>query len=391
MIFGCHVGPSAKSSTARSIYYFTDSGEIGGAERALLSLLEHIDRRIWRPTLLYNPSANVASFVDRAHELGAEVRAVPPLPLGFAGARGMPSLARQLRGERPTVFHAHLSWPLAAKYPLAAAVLARVPAVVATVHLFPALTVNRSTYFQERLLATGVGRYIAVSRDIAARLYAAFGWPARKIETIHNGVAVERFQGGQDPQLRRALTGGESVPVVLTVARLAQQKGLDVLLRAAVDVPDARFAIAGDGPERVQLETMAQSLGVAGRVAFLGHRTDVPDLLAAADLFVLPSLYEGSSLAILEAMAAGRAVVSSSIRGTDELIVDGESGCLVQPGDAEGLAGALRAVLGDDATRARLGSAARDRVVAKFSAAVATERVTHVYEDLLKRTKRGRA
>src|SRR5207249_3082155 len=100
-------------------------------------------------------------------------------------------------------------------------------------------------------------------------------------------------------------------PVILMPARLDGQKGHDVLLRAAAEVPEAMFALAGEGPLRASLEAQAAAAGIADRVVFLGHRTDIPELLAAADVFALPSLYEGSSLAVLEAMAAGRAVVSS--------------------------------------------------------------------------------
>src|SRR5262249_5244968 len=142
--------------------------------------------------------------------------------------------------------------------------------------------------------------------------------------------------------LRERLGAGPERPVVLTLGRLDAQKGYPVLLEAAAQLPDADFAVAGEGPERDVLEDLAGRLGIADRVHFLGHRTDVPELLAAADVFALPSLYEGSSLAVLEAMAARRAVVSSAVGGTEELIEDGESGLLVPPGDAAALAGAIR-------------------------------------------------
>jgi glycosyltransferase involved in cell wall biosynthesis len=156
-------------------------------------------------------------------------------------------------------------------------------------------------------------------------------------------------------------------------------------MRAAQDVPHARFAIAGEGPERARLEQIVSSLGLSGRVAFLGHRSDVPDLLAAADIFALPSLYEGAPLSVLEAMAAGKAIVTSSIAGTNELVRDDESALLVEPGDAIALAAALRRMLADSALRARLGAVARERAAADFSVTRATERVTRVYEHLLAR------
>jgi glycosyltransferase involved in cell wall biosynthesis len=373
---------------ARSVYHFTDSQELGGAEHALLLLIENSDRRLWRSTLLYNPSAAVAPLVESARQLGAEVLPIPAMPLGLGGASRVAGLARVLRRARPSVFHAHLSWPLAAKYPLLAAVLARVPAVVATVQLYPEFRIDRSNYLQERALAIGVDRYIAVSRDIARLLTERLAWPRHKIDVIHNGVPVDRFQRPPDPELRDRLTGGADRPIILTAARLAPQKGLDVLLRAAVHVPGGQFVFAGEGPERPRLEAQAEKLGLDDRVLFLGRRSDVPELLAASDVFVLPSLFEGSSLAVLEAMAAGKPVVSSAIGGTDELVVDGESGLLVPPGDVGALALALNKVLSEAELRARLGARARDRVQTCFSASTAAARTTRVYEDLLDREGR---
>jgi glycosyltransferase involved in cell wall biosynthesis len=370
---------------ARSVYHFTDSRELGGAEQALLLLIEWSDGRLWRPSLLYNPSAAVEPLAESARELGAEVLPVRPMPPGLVGARRVLELARLLRKAKPDVFHAHLSWPLAAKYPLLAAVLARVPAVVATVQVYPEFRIERSTYLQHRALALGVDRYIAVSENIAGLLGGKLGWPRHKIEVIYNGVSVDRFERPPDPELRRALSGGSDRRIFLTAARLAPQKGLDVLLRAAVHVPDAQFVVAGDGPERPRLEAEAEQLGILDRFRFLGLRDDVPELLAASDVFVLPSLFEGSSLAVLEAMAAGKPVVTSAIGGTDELVDDGESGLLVPPGDAGALALALNRVLAQPELRAKLGATARDRARDSFSAAASAAEVTRVYDDLLDR------
>jgi glycosyltransferase involved in cell wall biosynthesis len=122
----------------------------------------------------------------------------------------------------------------------------------------------------------------------------------------------------------------------------------------------------------------------------LGHRKDIPSLLGASDIFVLPSLYEGSSLAVLEAMAAGKAVVASRIGGTDELVVHDESGLLVPPSDPAALAAAVRRLLDDVSLRQRLGSAARDRVQRHFSAAVVADRTSRLYDELLAERAHGR-
>lgn len=345
-------------------------------------LLESLDPGAWRPTLLYSRTPVLAPLAQRARVFGAAVQPVPQISNSPAGARYLPGLVRQLRGARPAVFHAHLSWPFAAKYALAAAILARVPAIVMTVQLFPDSRIRRTTAVQGRLIAAGVGRCIAVSQDIARRLTDGLHWRADKIEVIHNAVQTERFGRPADPTLRASLAGGDS-PIVLSVARLDPQKGHDVLLRAVADTPGVMLVLAGEGPERGRLETLVSELGLGRRVLFLGRRSDVPELLAVSDVFVLPSLFEGASLAILEAMAAMKPVVATSIGGTDELIVDGQSGVLVPPADPRALATALKRVLADSRLRARLGQNARDRVEQRFSAAAMAERVSRVYEGLL--------
>lgn|GEM_PF-125016 len=370
------------SAVARSTVFYTDSRVLGGAENAMFMLLESLDRRAWQPTLLLDDAPGVEPLAERAAALGVPVRRVAPLPLGLTGARRVPALARLLRRERPDVFHAHMSSPVACKWALAAAVLARVPAVLGTVQVGEYEPPNHSAYWQLRALARGVGRYVAVSRAIAAELVERLDWPAEKIEVVYNAVDAERAAVTAPPGLREEL-GGEGRPLVLTPARLHAQKGHATLLGAAAEVPDAIFVLAGDGPEREPLEALAQRLGVAERVRFLGRREDVPELLAACDLFALPSLYEGSSLAVLEAMAAGIPIVSSAIGGTDELIEDGRSGLLVPPGDAEALAAALRRALGKPALRMEMAARARERVEAGLRREQMARRVTDVYRDLL--------
>jgi glycosyltransferase involved in cell wall biosynthesis len=367
---------------ARSIFFYTDSCVLGGAERAMLMLLESLDREQWRPTLLLDDRPGAEALAERAAALEVPVRLVGPLPLGLDGARGVPALARLLRRERPEVFHAHMSSPVACKWALAAAVAARVPAVLGTVQV-GAYEPDRSSYWQLRALVSGVDRFLAVSREIATELVEDLGWPSEKVEVTYNAVDVERAAVPAPPGLRAQLGGSETRPLVLTPARLNAQKGHDALLEAIAEVPEALFLLAGDGPDRERLEARTVELGVAERVRFLGRRPDVPQLLAACDVFALPSLYEGSSLAVLEAMAAGIPIVSSAIGGTEELIEDGRSGLLVPPGDAPALAAAMRRLLEDPQLREDFAGRARERVDAGLRREQNAERVAEVYRELL--------
>jgi glycosyltransferase involved in cell wall biosynthesis len=306
---------------------------------------------------------------------------IAPMPLGVVGARRVPSLIRLLRAERPSIFHAHLSWPLAAKYGLAAALAARAPAVIATVQLVPDFRLGHSSRLQLRALSLGIDRYVAVSRDIATRLAEDFGWPRQKIEVIYNAADLSRFPRQPVAAANAPIAG--RAPVIFTGARLDPQKGHRVLLEALAALPGVVLALAGEGPERATLEARAVSLGIQDRVRFLGFRDDVPELLSACDVVALPSLYEGSSLSVLEAMAAERAIVSSDIAGTNELIEHGRSGLLVASGDATALAAALRRLLADDRLRASLGRCARERVEHAFTASAMAGAVERVYEQVL--------
>ncbi len=192
-----------------------------------------------------------------------------------------------------------------------------------------------------------IDRYIAVSNEVKERLRKDMAVPESKIKVVHNGIRLARFSRQTDPELRRELTQGSGRPIVLTPARLHSQKGHIYLLQAAALVPDALFVLAGEGPERRSLEDVAKGLGLETRVRFLGQREDIPDLLACCDVFVLPSLYEGLPLSVLEAMAAGKPVVATRIGGTAEAVVHGVTGMLVPPENPRELAAAIRTLLAD--------------------------------------------
>lgn len=372
-----------ESSVRPTVVQFIDGTMFGGAEQCLVSLLASIDREGWRLVLFHHPEPGIARLLEAARELGVEMRSVPTMDGGQV-VNGLPGFVAALLAERPAVFHAHLNRPLACKQALVAAALARVPVVVATAHLVPPAPPSRWERFQVRVVARCVDTFVAVSYAVAEQLRHVFGVPPGKIRVVHNGIIVPPAGRAVDPSFRTALAGAGGRRVVLTAARLDEQKGLRHLLRAAVEVPEARILLAGDGPERPALEAQARVLGIEERVAFLGYRDDVPDLLASCDLFVLPSLFEGLPLSVLDAMAATKPVVASAIGGTNEAVVPRETGLLVPPGDPTALAAAIRTVLHDPGLAARLGEAGRQRVVQHFSAKTMAQHVTDVYLQFLK-------
>jgi glycosyltransferase involved in cell wall biosynthesis len=360
------------------IVYYVDSSAYGGTEQILLSLLSGLDRRTWEPVLFHHADPGIRALVSGARDLGVETRTVPRMQ-GAAAVPAFPAFLGSVRKERPEIFHAHLNWLLSCRFGLAAARAARVPVVLATLQQFLLPPWKRTVYWQQRVAARSVHRYVAVARAVADQLIGSFHVPSDRVEVIHNGIPVERFAGTTD----RPRDDGDRRPTVLTVARLDAQKGLGFLLEAIASIPDARLLLAGDGEERAALHERAVRLGVSERIAFLGHRTDVPELLARCDLLVLPSLYEGFPLVVLEAMAAGRPVVATAVGGTPEAVVDGVTGHLVPPGDVTALANAIRSVLSDPVRREAMGSAGRERVTRLFSVETMVEGYRRAYERAL--------
>jgi glycosyltransferase involved in cell wall biosynthesis len=224
----------------------------------------------------------------------------------------------------------------------------------------------------ERLLARH-GRVIVPSEAVARYAVEHVGIPAIRVDLVRNGVDVARFHPS-------ALAPAAGLRVVW-LGLMVPVKRLDVLLAALAAVPDVTAVLAGDGPLRAEVERAAAPLGE--RVTFPGFVADPAPVLAAADVFVLPSAAENCPLALLQAMATGLPVVASRVGGIPEVVTDREHGLLVPPGDPAPLAAALTALAADPALRVRLGAAARARAEAGLSLAACADGLEASYERAL--------
>lgn len=369
----------------RTVVHFVDSDAFGGTEKIILTLLSGLNQDRWRPVLFHHPEATLEPLLEESRRIGVQLRDVPRMR-GSSRLSGMVKFHRLLRAERPSVFHAHLNWPLACRAGLAVAASARVPAVVATTQVFVGPP-RCPRSFSQRAVWRTVDRFIAVSEDVARGLRRVSRLPATKIRVIRNGIPLAIFDRPVDRMLRSTLSRGSQWPLVLTPARLHEQKGHKYLLQAAAMVPEVMFVLAGDGPLRTELEKQARSLSLEERVIFLGHRDDIPDLLAATDMFVLPSLFEGYPLSVMEAAAAGKPIVATAVGGTDEAICSGQTGLLVPPADPWALANAIRTLLANPAFSADLARAAKMHARREYSADTMCRRTIETYEEVL--TSRG--
>ncbi len=288
-------------------------------------------------------------------------------------------LAQLLRRERTDIIHTRNAE--AFFYGSVAALLGGAPHLIHSEH---GRTFNDHPrrFVAQRVLSARADAVFTVSDQLRHDLCRHVGLRPARIEVLHNGVDLSRFAGASRENARRRLGLTSESIVVGSIGRLVAVKNFALLLHALSDPSLAKMqlVLVGEGPERSALEALAASKELSGRVHFLGHRDDIPELLPALDIFVLPSVSEGMSNTLLEAMACGVAPVASRVGGNGEIIIDGSSGLLFDSGDVLGLRDALRRLLADSETRDRMGAAARQRVLAAFDMRAMIRNYESLYE-----------
>jgi glycosyltransferase involved in cell wall biosynthesis len=276
---------------------------------------------------------------------------------------------------------------------VAAAKLAGVPAVVHSEHgyemdMFAGLPMRRRLFRRAAYVMTDA--IFAVTRELRD-FHARQAWiRPERMGVLYNGVDTQRFSPSKETRIamRKELSLPEESFVIGTVGRLVPIKDQQTLLKAAALLSrsgiDARVLLVGSGPERERLQGQAAG-ALEGRVCFAGDSSRVPEMLNAMDVFVLPSLNEGMSNTLLEAMACGLPVLATSAGGNPEIIEDNVNGCLFTPGDVEWLANKLKLLARDPTLVHQLGTAARNRAIESFSLSRMLETYRRFYLDLAAR------
>jgi glycosyltransferase involved in cell wall biosynthesis len=291
-------------------------------------------------------------------------------------------LLTYIRRERVDVLHAHLFG--SNLWGTVIGALARVPVVVAHEHTWSFEGAPFRRMLDRELIGRFSDTFVAVSREDRRKMIEVERIPPDRIRLIQNGIAPQAPTPGRD---LRAELGVGSGPFVGAVGTLRAQKAYDVLIRAATrlraDHPGLRVLIAGEGPERSRLEALVRELGLADVIVMLGRRSDVPDVLAALDVAVCASDFEGSPLAVMEYMEAGLPIVATRVGGVPDLIEDGVHGLLVDPRDPALLSAAVHALLVDGERASALGTRARERRRREFDLDVMVRNIEALYEELL--------
>ena len=357
---------------------------IGGTEKLVYEIAQRVNRDEVSPVVCCLDELGV--FGEKLREAGVPVYVLNRSP-GLDWSL-LPKLRDIIIKERIDVIHAHQYTPyfygLMASLHSKATLAPFRPEVVFTEHgrFYPDVR-KFKRIVSNPILSLFTKEIVTISASTKQSLITYENFPARRIRVVYNGIDLGRFSQTTDRLAKRRELGlAADDPVFGIVARLDPIKNHAMLLRACQQVvkvmPNARLLIIGDGPERARLEELTQTLGLAAHVTFLGARQDISELLQTFDVFALSSFSEGTSVTLLEAMGVGVPIVATNVGGNPEVVSDGETGWLVESGNANDMAAKLLQLLQDDALRARMGNAGKQRVHALFS----IEKMVQAYVNL---------
>jgi glycosyltransferase involved in cell wall biosynthesis len=360
--------------------------KIGGQERVIQSILAAMNTEQYEPVLvcLSSGGAVAEELLGKgieSHILGLEQYNHP---------RSFVAVGRWLKDHKIDIVHTH-AHPAGVLGRLGAA-LCRGIGVVHHVHTMP-IDMNWRHHQKERALGFITDKVICVSGAIRDFILANEHLREEKTVVIHNGIRDPATGGFNRAALLDSLGIPHDAPVIGSVASLTENKGHACLLRAFYsvlkDFPDVRLLFLGDGPMRANLQGEVARMGIRDRVIFLGNQRNVFPFVALFDIFTLASLYrEGLSVAIVEAMALGKAVVASRLQGITEVVQDGKNGILVTPGDEEGISRAMTTLLLNKDMRREMGEAGRTIYLEQFRIEHMMAQVEGIYETILR--SRGR-
>ncbi|MEO7911319.1 MAG: glycosyltransferase [Roseiflexaceae bacterium] len=358
------------------LLYITDSEGLGGAEGYLQTLLLQADKQRYRVGLALPPRPATRPLVELARTHGIEV-----YPLDIVHHEGLSAgaVARSialLRRLRPAIIHFNLPSPRRCAETVIAAWLLGIQRRLATFQLVTPVPrfgwlSGRVRGLNRRLQYGTLHQGIAVSQGNYRLLAEQYGFSAARLALIPNAVDTDRFRPiPDDGALRAAWSVPPDALLLGLIGRLSRQKNHAGLFEALPTIwqafPDVHVVLAGAGELEQELRARASQIDPLGHIHFVGQQHDMPRVLAALDIFVLPSLYEGLSFAVLEAMATERAIVATAVDGTVEVIEDGRTGLLIAPGAPTALAAAIISLLADPVLRVKMGQAARQIILDRF-------------------------
>lgn len=361
----------------------------GGGDRVFLQLAEGLRQRGHQVSFACVADGELAPLLEKAN--------IPVLPVDFKSRNSVQAVWQLYSHIRAHSFDiVNSQGGRADFYTRIAGRMAQNKGIISTVAM---LVEAYDVIFPKRVIYSALDRFserfadhfVVVSERLQSVLHETHHIPKDKITKIYNGIELSEYcPNGVEPAaglIRKEFDIEDGSPLLVSVGRLVWQKGFEYFLRSAPLIfnaqPQARILIVGEGLLRDELAKQAKELGIDGQIIFTGFRKDVKTLLAAADLFVAPSLLEGFPMVTLEAMAMAKPIVATNIDGISEQIEDGKEGILVPPRDPTALAEAILSLMQDKTRAAKLGAAARQRTEKCFSVESIVTQTEQVYLSLL--------
>jgi glycosyltransferase involved in cell wall biosynthesis len=380
----------AKASRKYKIAYVIDGLGMGGAERLMVPILKHLSRTQFEAHVCALQSKDGNPMAEEIRALGIPVECLEIKHL--RDLNGLQRLIKYLKSVDADLVHTQLEFAnilgnISAKY-------LHLPSVC-TIHVMPSLDVKTKLKLHQRAEWLALRHFcdhvISVSEEAREYYIQISGVAADRISTIYNGIDLSAFpglnQGIERSEVRAELGIPTDAKVLTTVAVLRPPKGIHYMIQALPEVlasnPDAYYLVVGDGSHRNPLIEEVKKANVNDRVIFAGMRKDVTRLLAASDIFVLPTLTEALPTVLAEAMAAKLPIIASRVGGIPEMINDGENGCLVEPQDLTGLAFACIHLLRDPEKRLIMGAAGWNIVNQKFNIERQVDKLEGLYLEQL--------
>lgn len=357
---------------------------IGGLQQVIVNICRTIDRQKFDISVLCLRS--LGEYVPEIEKLGIKVTLLPQKQDGVDYLSFL-KVAKILRQERPDVIHTHNTQPFIDG--TLGGLLAGVKKIIHTDHArsFPD---NKRYMFAEWFMSHFAYRVVGVSEHTANNLIKYEKISPKKIKIIPNGIDATRFNITIDREKKKRELGiTNNGPIIGLGVRLTEQKGITYLLQAMPAIiekfPAITLVIVGEGPLMKQLKAEADSLEVTKNVLFLGPRLDIPELLQTFEIYVLPSLWEGLPMVLLEALAAGCPIIATKVGGVATAVEDGVNGTLVQPRDVKQLSRAIIKLLENQDLREEFSLNGRALFEKKFKAEIMTQNYERMFTDSLMR------
>lgn len=370
----------------RNILFYTDTPIYGGAERQMVLLTKFLDPRKYNILLACSKNHSLDEFAAQFESIGKKVFRLNVIHKH--DPRHYFQLKKIIKENGISLLHAHVWNPASCRYAYLAAKSEKIPLVI-TEH--DPGEISKLKTLIKKYLIKNVSAVIAISEENKKFLSEAYPRLKDKITVVHNGIDIDEFEQKLSNFTEREKYRKEIFltkprdKIILCVAELHPRKGIKYLIEALAKIEDEnlRLIVVGDGQQKRELEKLAKNLGVAEYVKFLGQRNDVPQLMASADIFILPSLREAFGLVLLEAMIAKLPIISTNSGGVPEIIEHNKNGFLVPPENSNALAEAIKILLANEELNKKIIQAGYEKVYEKFNAKTMVERTSAVYDKFL--------